>query len=253
MTITDPNSTTNRVAIVTGAAMRIGAATATRLHADGINVLIHYGRSASAAEALVARLNARRAHSATSLQADLADDDAAGHIVTTATAMWGRIDILVNNASTFYPTPLATLEPRQIDELFASNYRAPLLLAQAAAPHLSRQHGSILNMLDVHASRPHPNHVVYCSAKAALLMLTRALAVELAPDVRVNGIAPGSILWPEGDASLSAEDKTTVLASIPLQRNGTPEDIANTIAFLTGPEANYITGQILAVDGGRSL
>jgi len=244
---------TPRVAIITGAAKRIGANTATHLHAQGVNVVIHYGRSGTDADELVERLNASRTNSATAVQADLADDSAAQRLVSAALDTWNRLDILINNASTFYPTPIDSLRPEQIDELFASNYRAPLLLAQAAAPALRESQGSILNMVDIHAYRPYAGHLVYGTAKAALLMLTRALAVELAPLVRVNGIAPGSILWPEGESALSDDNKQAVLEGIPLNRNGTPDDIATTIAFLTSSDAQYITGQILSVDGGRSL
>lgn len=242
-----------RVAIITGAAKRIGSVTATKLHERGMNVVIHSRRSTAEASALVAKFNELRTNSATSVAADLADDTAASQIVDAALTQWNRLDVLVNNASTFYPTPLATLTPTQIDELFASNYRAPLLLSQAAAEALSRTQGSIVNMIDIHAYRPYANHLVYGSAKAALLMQTKALALELAPQVRVNGIAPGSILWPEGESALNAEEQNKVLEGIPLSRNGTPDDIANTIAFLVSEEANYITGQILSVDGGRSL
>ena len=250
---TEQHTLADQVAVVTGSARRIGAVTATRLHSAGSNVVIHYRGSADDANALISTLNNRRADSAIAIQADLNQDSAADKIVSAAVERWGRLDTLVNNASTFYPTPVGKISGDDVDKLFSSNFRAPLFLSQAAAPFLAANKGSIVNMIDVHASRPHPAHPVYCSAKAALLMLTRSLAVELAPDVRVNGIAPGSILWPEGDAELTDKNKTSILDGIPLNRNGTPDDIANTIAFLASSDANYITGQIIAVDGGRSL
>ncbi|MBX2881066.1 MAG: pteridine reductase [Granulosicoccus sp.] len=250
-------NTPSRVAIVTGAARRIGSVTASTLHARGMNVVIHYGRSKTDAEAIVRQLNSVRANSATAIAADLADDRAAHQIVDAALSLWGRLDVLVNNASTFYPTPLETLTvdetARQIDTLFASNYRAPLLLAQAATESLAETRGCIVNMIDIHAYRPYPSHLIYGTAKAALLMQTRALALELAPNIRVNGVAPGSILWPEGESAMSEKEQENVLRGIPLRRNGTPDDIANMIAFLVSNEANYITGQIISVDGGRSL
>lgn len=242
-----------RVAIITGAAKRIGSVIASTLHKRGMNVVIHYRHSATEADALVNKLNTIRPTSAISVTADLADDTSVSEIVITAMMQWNRIDVLVNNASTFYPTPIEALSGAEIDELFTSNYRAPLLLAQAAASALQATQGSIINVIDTHAFRPYPNHLVYGSAKAALLMQTKALALELAPHIRVNGVAPGSILWPEGASSLSDEDKATILKTIPLERNGTAEDIANAVAFLVSKEANYITGQIISVDGGRSL
>lgn len=244
---------TGQVAIVTGAARRIGSVTASKLHAAGANLVIHYGSSASGAQALIERLNADRSGSAVCQQADLNDDTAADAIVGKALDEWGQLNILVNNASSFYPTPVGTIKGRDIDNLFATNFRAPLLLAQSATPHLRKNNGCIVNMIDIHAYRPHAKHPVYCAAKAALLSATRSLALDLAPDVRVNGIAPGSILWPEGAAELNPEGQASILAGIPLQRNGNPDDIANTIAFLCSSDANYITGQIIAVDGGRSL
>lgn len=244
---------TPRAAIITGAAKRIGSVIARTLHARGMNVVIHYHHSRSEAEELVNQLNEIRPLSATSVAADLTDDRAATRIVDAALQQWERLDVLINNASAFYPTPVDTLTATQIDELFASNYRAPLLLAQAAAPNLFETQGSIVNIIDTHAFRPYPHHVIYGSTKAALLMQSKALALELAPQIRVNGIAPGSILWPEGDASLTDEEKNKILDNIPLRRNGTAQDIANTAAFLVSEEANYITGQIISVDGGRSL
>ena len=243
----------NKSVIITGSARRIGAVVAKRLHAAGASVTIHYGGSESEALTLVESLNQQRTNSAIAVQADLANTQAPERIVNTAINQWGRLDALINNASAFYPTPVGSITHQQVDDLFTSNYRAPLFLAQAAAPHLAAKQGVIINMVDVHAFRPYATHPVYCSAKAALLMLTKSLAMELAPDIRVNGIAPGSILWPEGDADIDEAAKSKILDGIALARNGTPGDIAEAIAFLVSPAANYITGHVLPVDGGRSI
>ena len=248
----DENQTAKSI-VITGSARRIGAVVAQRLHRAGANLTIHYGGSETEAFALVDSLNQQRPDSAIAVQADLADGQAPDKIVRTAVKKWGRLDALINNASTFYPTPMGSITPQQVDDLFTSNYRAPLFLAQAAAPHLATQRGVIINMVDVHAFRPYAAHPVYCSAKAALLMLTKSLALELAPDIRVNGIAPGSILWPEGEADIDDVAKSKILDGIALQRNGTPEDIAAAIEFLISGAANYITGHVLPIDGGRSI
>lgn len=240
-----------RVVLITGAAQRLGAATARLLQARGWRVLLHYRDSAGAADALAATLNAARTDSCRTIAADLARDDDIARLASAATGAWGRVDALVNNASSFYPTPLGKATPAQWDDLFASNARAPFFLAQALLPALRAQRGAIVNLLDIHASRPLAGHTLYCMAKAAHLMLTQSLAKEMAPEVRVNGVAPGAILWPSSGEPDSAA-QARILAGIPLQRLGTPEDIAHTIAFLL-EEAPYITGQVLAVDGGRSL
>lgn len=240
----------SKVVLVTGAARRLGAATARLLHARGWRVLVHCRQSREEAAALAQELNARRADSCRILQADLARDADVERLAREALAVWSRVDALVNNASTFHPTPLGNVTGAQWDDLFSSNARAPFFLAQALAPELKRRRGAIVNMADIHATRPLREHTVYCMAKAANAMLTQSLARELAPEVRVNGIAPGAILWPETVPEPDRQEK--ILAGIPLQRLGEPADIARTVAFLL-EDAPYITGQVIAVDGGKSL
>lgn len=239
----------HQVVLVTGAARRIGAVIARTLHAAGYDVALHYRESRGELEALAATLEARRAHSTLALQADLADSAQLPGLVDAAVARFGRLDALVNNASMFHPTPLGEITAAQCDALFAANARAPLLLAQAAAPHLKAAHGAIVNITDIYAERPLPQHAAYGMSKAALRMATLALAQELAPEVRVNAVAPGAILWPEGK---SGPDRDAALARIPLQRTGTPEEIANTVLWLIR-DGGYITGQTIRVDGGRVL
>jgi pteridine reductase len=236
--------------LVTGAARRVGAAIARRLHGAGANVLLHYRTSAREAESLARELNDARAESARTLQADLLDVNQLAPLIGAAVAAFGRLDILVNNASTFYPTPMGTISAHDWDDLMGTNVKAPLFLSQAAAAALRKSAGLIINLVDVHASRPLKQFAVYCTAKAALAMLTRSLARELAPEVRVNGIAPGPIMWPE-DAP-DAELKAKIISRTLLQRQGSPDDVARTALFLAA-DAPYITGQILAVDGGRSV
>jgi pteridine reductase len=239
-----------RVAIVTGAARRIGAAIAEALHDRGLDIVVHYRGSADAAGELVGRLNAERADSALSVQADLLDPGAPDRILARALEAYGRLDVLVNNASAFFPTPVGEATAAHFEELFASNLRAPFFLSQASAPHLARRGGAIVNLVDIHALVPMQRHALYCQAKAGLVMQTRALARELAPAVRVNGVAPGAILWPENEES--PEAAPAILDRIPLGHQGRPEDIAGAVTFLA-LDAPYITGQILAVDGGRLL
>ncbi len=239
-----------RVAIVTGAARRIGATIARRLHNCGLDVVIHYRGSGDEARALRDELLELRRGSAALVQADLADDAAPQRICSAALEAFGRIDILINNASTFYPTPLESATRAQWDELMASNLRAPFFLAQACAQELAAREGAIVNMVDIHGLVPLGNHAVYSQAKAGLIAQTRSLAREMAPQVRVNGVAPGAILWPENE--LSPEAGREILERVPLERQGRPEDIAGAVAFLA-LDAPYITGQILAVDGGRLL
>lgn len=243
-------SADSRVVLVTGAAQRLGAATARALHASGWRVLVHCRQSREKAEELAAELNIKRRDSCAVLQADLASDAEVEQLARDAQAVWSRVDALVNNASAFYPTPIGSASPDNWDDLFSSNARAPFFLAQALAPELRRRHGAIINMLDIHAERPLREHTLYSMAKAANASMTRSLARELAPEVRVNGIAPGAILWPSQGSNPAMQEK--ILAGIPLQRLGEPADIARTILFLLD-DAPYITGQIIAVDGGRSL
>lgn len=238
------------VALVTGAARRIGAAIARRLHADGYDLALHYRGSAAAMQALADELNAARADSVLILQAELADFDRLPELIAHAVGHYGRLDALVNNASTFLPTTFGTTTPAQWDALFAANVRAPYFLAQAAAPHLRASRGAIVNLADIYAERPLREHAVYGMSKAALVHMTRALALELAPDVRVNAVAPGAILWPEDGKDEAA--KAAMLARTPLGRIGTPEEIAEAVRWLLR-DARYTTGQVIRVDGGRML
>ena len=239
-----------RVVLITGGAKRLGAATARRLHAAGASIVVHYHRSREAAERLVAELDALRTGSARAVSADLLDVDALPGLVQATLAHYGRLDVLVNNASSFYATPIGHITAAQFDDLIGTNLRAPLFLAQAAAPALRETQGLVINMADIHGQRPLKDHPVYSAAKAALLMLTRSLARELGPEVRVNAIAPGPVLWPEQplDDALKAE----IVGKTALKRSGSPEDIARTALFLAA-SAPFVTGQVLAVDGGRSL
>ena len=236
------------VVLVTGAARRIGAAIARRLHAAGFDVALHRRASAAEMAALAAELEAARPRSTAMLAGELGDDAVPARLVAETLARFGRLDALVNNASAFFPTPLGSTTPAQFDELFAANARAPFFLAQAAAPALRAARGAIVNLADIHGERPLRDHAPYCMAKAALIMLTRALALELAPDVRVNAVAPGAILWPEQEKPDAAKD--AVLARVPLRRTGEPDDVAEAVRWLL-QDARYTTGHVLRVDGGR--
>jgi pteridine reductase len=238
------------VALITGSARRIGAAIARRLHAQGYDLALHYRGAAAEMQALAAELESARAGSVLTLQADLSEFDRLPELVAKTVGRFGRLDALVNNASTFQPTAVGATTPQQWDALFASNARAPFFLAQAAAPHLKASRGAIVNLADIYAERPLAGHTVYCMAKAALLMATQSLALELAPEVRVNAVAPGAILWPEQDHSDAA--KRTMLGRTPLARTGTPEEIAEAVRWLL-QDATYTTGQVIRVDGGRTL
>ncbi len=239
-----------QVALVTGAARRIGAAIATRLHAEGASVAIHYRGSESDAVLLSEALNRQRPDSAATFQADLLDTARLDSLVDAVTRWHGRLDVLVNNASSFYPTPVGSITEAEWDDLVGSNLKAPLFLAQAARDALSQARGTIVNIVDIHATRPLRDHPVYGPAKAGLAMLTRSLAKDLAPAIRVNGVAPGAILWPE--SGLTAAAKKNILAEVPLGEPGAPDDIAGAVLYLVR-DATYVTGQIIAVDGGRSI
>ncbi|RPE75943.1 pteridine reductase [Vulcaniibacterium tengchongense] len=241
---------TPRVALITGGARRIGAAIARALHAAGYDLALHYRRSRAEAEALAAELERARPRSVLLLQAELAEFDRLPELVAHTVGRYGRLDALVNNASAFAPTPLGPTTPAQWDALFASNARAPFFLAQAAAPHLRAARGAIVNLADLYGERPLPRHTVYCMAKAALLMLTRSLALELAPEVRVNAVAPGAILWPEHGGDPAA--RQAMLQRTPLARTGAPEEVAEAVRWLL-QDASYCTGQVLRLDGGRLL
>lgn len=238
------------VALVTGAAKRVGAVIARQLHADGYDVVLHYRSSGADMQALVDALEAQRAGSTLAVQADLAAFDRLPELVAQAVGRFGRLDALVNNASAYYATPIGTVTLSQWDELFASNARAPFFLSQAAAPHLKASGGAIVNLADIYAQRPLKHHTVYCMAKAALVMMTQSLARELGPEIRVNAVAPGNVLWSENP--VKAETLDLVRERTALQRQGSPEDIADAVRWLlTGNR--YITGQVIAIDGGRSV
>jgi pteridine reductase len=241
-------SLTAKSALVTGAAHRVGAQIARTLHQNGANLIIHYRRSEQAAQSLADELNQQREESAIALGADLAEVAQLEELAQRACDAYGRLDILVNNASSFYPTPFGEIDQRAWDDLLASNYRAPLFLSQACLPALRQAHGCIINLIDIYAEKPLSRHSVYCSAKAANQMLVKSLALELAPEIRVNGIAPGAILWPDQD---NAQNQDAILRQIPLARCGTPQAIADTVMFLAAND--YVTGEIVHVDGGRLL
>lgn len=239
-----------RWALVTGGGKRIGAAIVAKLHEAGFNTAIHYRSSASEAQSLADGLNRIRPDSAVIVQADLGADEAPDALIAEVCGISGRLDVLVNNASSFYPTPLGSVTLNQWDDLIGSNLKAPLFLSQAALPMLEASRGCIVNMIDIHAQRPLKEHPVYGPAKAGLAMLTRSLAKDLGPNIRVNGVSPGAILWPDED--MPEKTKQSIIRQIALKRVGEPEDIARTVHFLVC-EAPYITGQIIAVDGGRSI
>lgn len=235
--------------LVTGAARRIGASIARTLHRAGMNVIVHCHRSVGEANELCASLNADRAGTARMIRADLLDLDECARLVRCACEFGGGLDALINNASAFYPTPVETATPAQWEEIINSNLRAPFFLAREAAAALRARGGCIVNIGDIHGVRPLRGHAIYSIAKAGLVMLTQALAKELAPDVRVNAVAPGAVLWPEG---MDKQVRERIVAHTMLKRAGTPEDVANAVRFLIR-DADYMTGQILVVDGGRTL
>jgi pteridine reductase len=237
-----------KAVLVTGAARRVGAVSAAAFHAAGARVAVHYRGSKAEADALVAGLDAKRTGSARAFQADLADPGSCEPLVAAVVRAFGRLDVLVNNASTFYPTPVGAITADQFDDLIGSNLRAPLFLAQAAAPELARREGLVLNLADIHGLRPLGRHAVYCAAKAGLVMLTRALARDLGPAIRVNAIAPGPVLWPEQGADTALRDR--IVARTALKRAGSPEDIAKAALFFA-TAAPFVTGEVLIVDGGR--
>lgn len=246
---------TVKTVLITGAAKRVGAVTAETLHQAGYNIVIHCRMSRKAADELAKKLNKLRPNSAKVIQANLNDETVYNHLIEQAYQCWGRIDVLINNASSFFPTPVGNITLADWDNLVNSNMKAPLFLSQAALPYLRQSQGSIVNMIDIHAQRPMKDHPVYCAAKAGLSMLTMSLAKDLGPDIRVNGVAPGAILWPLGDGTkgdMPEHTKNLIIERTSLKRAGQPIDIAKTILFLIR-DADYITGQIIAVDGGRSL
>lgn len=244
-------ATANPLALVTGGARRIGAEICRTLHRAGYDLLIHYRSSADEAQALADELNTQRSQSATLLQADLNDMRAVEQLATNLCNQQQTPSLLINNASSFYPTPLNGSTQQQWDDLINSNLRAAYFLTANLCDALKRNNGAVINIVDIHAQRGLPDYPIYSIAKAGLEMMTRTLAKELAPEARINGVSPGPILWPEAAAALSDEAQQKVLDKTLLERSGTPQDIADAVLFLAG--ANFVTGQVLAVDGGRSL
>ncbi|WP_426270032.1 pteridine reductase [Dyella kyungheensis] len=238
------------VALITGAGKRVGAVIARTLHAAGYDLALHHRHSAADAELLAASLERQRSDSTFVLQAELAELEALPGMVQRVLARFGRLDALVNNASAFYPTPVGSATLAQWNELFASNAQAPFFLAQAATPALREARGAIVNLVDIYAERPLADHPIYCMAKAALEAMTRSLALDLGPDVRVNGVAPGAVMWPSDGKPY--DDQQAMLARTPLQRAGSPEDVAGAVLWLLR-DAPFVTGQIIRVDGGRTL
>jgi len=239
-----------KVALITGAARRVGAAMARTLHREGMNLALHYHTSHKEARALQSELNEGRENSVVLIQADLLQITKLAAVVKEATVRWKRLDVLINNASTFYPTPIGTVNETQWDNLMGTNLKAPFFLSQAAARHLKQQRGCIINIVDIHGERPLKEHPVYCTAKAGLVMLSKALARELGPEIRVNAIAPGAIIWPEN--GIDDVTKKRILSRTTLKRQGSPDDIARAALFLIR-DAGYVSGQTITVDGGRSL
>lgn len=250
--MTDVAAQTAPVVLITGAARRIGAAIARHMHSAGYNIVIHCNQSIDAAETLCAELNALRPDSARILQAQLTDMAQVKKLANNTLSCWGRVDALVNNASSFYPTPLAKATEADWDALIGSNLKGPYFLCQELAKALSETQGSIVNIADIHARQPLAEHSIYCIAKAGNVMLTKTLAKELAPVVRVNGIAPGAILWPENNEKMNAQSQQNILNNIPLGKLGDELDIARLAHFLI-TDASYVNGQVIAVDGGSHL
>ena len=244
-------SSNEKIVLITGGAKRVGAATCRMLHARGARLMVHYRSSVDAAQALADELNAIRADSCALVQGDLLQIERLPLLVAATLKQYGRLDVLVNNASSFHPTEVGQITAENWADLIGTNLKAPLFLAQAAADALRQAQGCIVNIADIHADRPLKSYVVYSIGKAGLVAMTKSLAIELGPQVRVNAIAPGPILWPENDSTFDASERRRIIEHTALKREGQPEDIARTLAFLVY-DAPYITGQILAVDGGRS-
>lgn len=246
----NPETLTGKIALITGAAQRVGAGIARSLHAQGMDLVLHYRSSAAAAQALQVELEASRRNSVLLHQADLNDCTGFPVLLERVRAFRGRLDLLVNNASSFYPTPIGAATESQWQDLIGSNLKGPFFLTQEAAPLLRAANGCVVNLVDIHAERPLKDHPIYSIAKAGNAMMVKSLARELGPEIRVNGISPGAILWPEENLSEDAKDE--ILSRTALKRAGSPQDIARTLLFLVR-DADYITGQVIAVDGGRTL
>lgn len=244
------DSLNDRVALITGGVHRIGAHTARTLHAAGMRLVLHYRSSRKAAQKLQTELNEQRADSVVLVGADLRDQATLPVVISDAHSAWGRLDVLINNASSFYRTPLGSVTEAQWDELMDTNLKAPFFLSQAAAPHLKASQGCIVNIVDIHAERPLKRYPVYSMAKAGLVMLTKSMACELGPEVRVNAVAPGAILWPEHEMDEVTQQR--IISRTFLKRQGSPDNIARAVLFLIR-DADYTSGQVITVDGGRSL
>ena len=242
---------TGKVVLVTGSAKRVGAAIARRLHEAGASVMLHYNAGQAEAQALQGALNALRGESAATVRADLNNAVELSEVIRCTVTRFGQLDVLVNNASTFYPTPVGEIEESDWDNLMGVNLRAPLFLAQAAVQHLRKSGGCIINIADIHAERPLKNYVVYSIAKTGLVGLTRALARELGPEIRVNAVSPGPVLWPE-DETFDELTRQRIVSSTLLKRAGEPDDVARAVHYLV-VDAPYVTGQVLSIDGGRSI
>ncbi len=240
----------DKIVLITGSSKRIGAATVRLLHANNMNIALHYHHSQAAAKDLQTELNEQRPESVMLLSGNICDLTQLDKMIQQVIENYGRLDVLINNASSFYPTPIDQVTEENWDELLGTNLKSPFFLCQAAAPYLQKTYGCIVNLADIHALRPLKTHSVYSIAKAGLIMLTKTLANELGPQIRVNAIAPGAILWPDND--MDDTIKQQIIANVALKRHGNVQDIAKTILFLIR-DANYITGQVIAVDGGRTL
>ncbi len=241
-----------KVVLITGGARRVGAAICRRLHERGANLMIHYRSSENEAQALADEFNARRPGSAALVQADLLDIPSLPKLVSKTVEQFGRLDVLVNNASSFFQTALGEIDEQAWEDLIGTNLKAPLFLSQAAAPEIRKHHGCIVNIVDIHAERPLENYLVYTTAKGGLAALTRSLAREIGPEARANAVAPGAILWPEDETWSNVLERQQIINQTLLKRVGEPDDIAKTVAFLVA-DAPYITGEVIAVDGGRSI
>jgi len=241
-----------KVVLITAGAKRVGAAICRKLHLRGASLMVHYRSSLEEAQGLETELNQTRPGSVALVQADLLDISQIPRLISQTVQKFGKLDALINNASSFFATPVGAVTEAGWDDLIGSNLKAPLFLSQEAAPHLKNQLGCIVNIVDIHADRPLKNYVIYSSAKAGLSSLTRSLALELAPEIRVNGVSPGPILWPENDEWKDLSVRQSIISKTLLKRMGEPDDIARTVLFLIA-DAPYITGQIIAVDGGRSV
>lgn len=243
--------TNEKIVLITGGAKRVGAATCRMLHAQGARLMVHYRSSHDEAQRLTDELNHLRRDSCALVKGDLLHIEKLPHLVEATLKHYGRLDVLINNASSFYPTEVGAISMENWDDLIGTNLKAPLFLAQAAAAALRHSHGCIVNIADIHAERPMKSYVVYSISKAGLVAMTKSLAHELGPQVRVNAVAPGPILWPENDPTFDETERRRIIAHTALKREGSAEDIARAVQFLVY-DAPYVTGQILAVDGGRS-